>query len=59
VNAAAWEAAFALMADLGQCGACGMVTAGMTKADRIEEHRGWEAIANCLNAVAFNGLTKH
>jgi hypothetical protein len=59
VNEDPWEVAFALMRDHGQGGTCGMVAAGMSKADKIEEHRGWEAIANCLNAVAFNGGTRH
>jgi hypothetical protein len=56
---AAWEAAFVLMAGHGQCGACGIVAEGMKKADVMAVYQGWEAIADCLNAVAFNGGTKH
>ncbi|WP_380786837.1 hypothetical protein [Sphingomonas sp. R86521] len=59
MNAEAWEAAFALMSDHGQGVACGIVADGMEKADEMPVYRAWEAIADCLNSVAFNGVTEH
>jgi hypothetical protein len=59
VNAEAGEVAFVLMSDHGQGGACGIVADGMKKADELAVYRGWEAIADCLNSVALNGVTKH
>ena len=59
MNAEAWEVAFVLMSDHGQGRACGIVAEGMKKADEMAVYRGWEAIVDCLNSVAINGLTKH
>jgi hypothetical protein len=58
MNPEAWQVAFVLMSDHGQGGACRIVADGMEKADEMEVYRGWEAIADCLNSVAFNGDTK-
>ncbi|RMB54731.1 hypothetical protein C8J44_2357 [Sphingomonas sp. PP-CE-3A-406] len=57
----AWEQAFALMADHGQCGACQLVAAGMQKtpSDQPEQFRQWDVLADCLNAVADASRTKH
>jgi len=56
-----WEQAFALMADHGQMGACGIVAAGMQKTPprQPEQYRQWEVLADCLNAVADSSRTKH
>ena len=59
MNAEAWDVAFVLMSDHGQGGACGIVADGMKKADELAVYRSWEAIADCLNSVACNGVTKH
>lgn len=57
----AWEQAFALMADRGQCGACELVAAGMQKTppENPAQFRQWEALADCLNAMADASRTKH
>ncbi len=57
----AWEQAFALMADHGQMGACEIVASGMQKtpAGEQEQYRQWEALADCLNAVADASRMKH
>lgn len=57
----AWEQAFALMADHGQMGACKFVASGMHKTPpgQPEQYRQWEALADCLNAVADASRTKH
>jgi hypothetical protein len=56
-----WEQAFALIADHGQRGACGIVASGMQKtpADKREQFRQWEVLADCLNAMADASRTKH
>ncbi|NII58979.1 hypothetical protein [Sphingomonas aerolata] len=58
---AAWEQAFALMADQGQCGACQFVAAAMQRTPPGDDaqFRKWEALAGCLNAVADASRTKH
>lgn len=57
----AWEQVFALMADHGQRGACEIVASGMQKtpADKREQFRQWEVLADCLNAMADASRTKH
>ena len=57
----AWVQAFALMADLGQMGACRIVASGMqrTPPEQPEQYRRWEVLADCLNAVADASRTKH
>jgi len=57
----AWEQAFVLMAGHGQMGACEIVASGMRKTspENTEEYRRWEALADCLNAVAEACSTKH
>ena len=56
-----WEKAFALMADHGQMGACGIVASGMqnTPPGQPKQFRQWEALADCLNAVADASRTTH
>jgi len=56
----AWERAFALMADVGQMGACEIVASGMRKTppEKPEEYRQWEVLADCLNAVAVSSQTR-
>jgi len=56
-----WEQAFALIADYGQMGACKIVASGMqnTPADKREQFRQWEVLADCLNAMADASRTKH
>ncbi len=58
---AAWEQAFALMADHGQRGACQFVAAAMQKTPSadIVQYQQWDALADCLNAVADASRTKH
>lgn len=56
-----WEQAFVLMADHGQCGACQVVVEGMRNvpAGHLEEMMKWEALADCLNAIADAHATRH
>lgn len=57
----AWETAFVLMAGHGQLGACRIVASGMQKTpkEKSEQLRQWEALADCLNAVADASRTRH
>ncbi len=57
----AWEQAFVLMADHGQCGACQVVVEGMRNvpAGGMDQMLKWEAIAECLNAIADAHATRH
>ena len=57
----AWEQAFALMAGHGQLAACQIVAAGLhnTPPGQVDQFRRWEAIADCLNAVADAQRTQH
>ena len=57
----AWEQAFALTSDHGQFGACHVVVLGMRKTPSgdVEQMRGWETLANCLNAMADASRTMH
>ena len=56
-----WEQAFLLMAGHGQMGACEIVASGMqnTPPENAEQYRQWEALADCLNAVADASKIKH
>jgi hypothetical protein len=49
------------MGDHGQMGACGIVVSGIEKTPPgdIEQLRAWDALADCLNAVADASRTKH
>ncbi len=57
----AWDQAFALMADHGQMGACRIVASGIEKTPPGDagQSRRWEALADCLNAVADASRTRH
>ena len=56
-----WEQVFMLMAGHGQKGACEIVAAGLQKTPpgEVERFRRWEKLADCLNAVADAGRTRH
>lgn len=58
---APWAQAFALMADHGQCGACQIVVEGMQNVPPggVDQMLQWEAVAQCLNAIADAHATRH
>lgn len=49
------------MADHGQCGACQIVVEGMQNVPPggVGQMLQWEAIAQCLNAIADAHATRH
>lgn len=53
MNGDVWDQAFALMSDRGQSGASQLVAAGMQKtpSSDVAQIWGWQALADCLNAL--------